>query len=142
MALLEAFGAPLPGLVPSKEAKALLARGALRHEKLCATLKHERIAPQLRAAKEQLSTCVDEPILNAVEASLSASRLGVANVLDEMVAASEPAVPRLGLELSRGLARRLTLLNDTVLELVQENEDMRERFGASRQEAFRLWEVD
>ena len=89
MALLEAFGAPLPGLVPSKEAKALLARGALRHEKLCATLKDERIAPQLRAAKEQLSTCVDEPILNAVEASLSASRLGVANVLDEMVAACE-----------------------------------------------------
>ena len=89
MALLEAFGAPLPGLVPSKEAKALLASGALRHEKLCATLKDERIAPQLRAAKEQLSTCVDEPILNAVEASLSASRLGVANVLDEMVAACE-----------------------------------------------------
>ena len=89
MALLEAFGAPLPGLVPSKEAKALLARGALWHEKLCATLKDERIAPQLRAAKEQLSTCVDEPILNAVEASLSASRLGVANVLEEMVAACE-----------------------------------------------------
>jgi len=61
---------------------------------------------------------------------------------EEMVTASEPAVLRLGLELSRGLARRLTLLNDTVLELVKENEDMRERFGASRQEAFRLWEVD
>ena len=89
MALLEAFGAPLPGLIPSKEAKALLARGALRHEKLCATLKDEQIAPQLRAAKEQLSTCVDEPLLLAVEASLSASRLGVANVLDEMVAACE-----------------------------------------------------
>ena len=89
MALLEAFGAPLPGLIPSKEAKALLARGALRHEKLCAALKDEQIAPQLRAAKEQLSTCVDEPLLLAVEASLSASRLGVANVLDEMVAACE-----------------------------------------------------
>lgn len=60
----------------------------------------------------------------------------------EMVALSDPSVLKLGLELSRVLAKRLTLLNDKVLELLRENEDVRERFGEARQEVFHLWEVD
>ena len=60
----------------------------------------------------------------------------------EMVELSDPSVLKLGLELSRVLAGRLTVLNDRVLELLTENEEMRERFGAARQEVFHLWEVD
>ncbi len=60
----------------------------------------------------------------------------------EMVELSDPSVLKLGLELSRVLAKRLTLLNDKVLELLRENEDVRERFGEARQEVFHLWEVD
>jgi len=60
----------------------------------------------------------------------------------EMVELSDPSVLKLGLELSRVLAKRLTLLNDKVLELLRESEDVRERFGEARQEVFHLWEVD
>jgi CRP-like cAMP-binding protein len=60
----------------------------------------------------------------------------------EMVELSDPSVLKLGLELSRVLAKRLTQLNDKVLELLRESEDMRERFGEARQEVFNLWEVD
>jgi CRP/FNR family cyclic AMP-dependent transcriptional regulator len=60
----------------------------------------------------------------------------------EMVALSDPSVLKLGLELSRVLAKRLTVLNDKVLELLRENEDVRERFGEARQEVFHLWEAD
>jgi CRP-like cAMP-binding protein len=60
----------------------------------------------------------------------------------ELVELSDPSVLKLGLELSRVLAGRLTLLNDKVLELLMENDDVRERFGEARQEVFHLWEVD
>ncbi len=60
----------------------------------------------------------------------------------EMVELSDPSVLKLGLELSRVLAKRLTLLNDKVLELLRESADVRERFGEARQEVFHLWEVD
>lgn len=60
----------------------------------------------------------------------------------EMIDQSEPAVLKLGFRLSRVLAQRLTRLNDKVLELLAENEDMRQRFGDARQEVFHLWEID
>jgi len=60
----------------------------------------------------------------------------------ELVNLSDPAVLRLGLELSRVLAGRLTKLNDKVLQLLAENQDMRDQFGEARQEVFHLWEVD
>jgi len=60
----------------------------------------------------------------------------------EMVDQSEPAVLKLGLELSRVLATRLTRLNDRVLTLLAENDDMKQQFGAVRQEVFHLWETD
>jgi len=60
----------------------------------------------------------------------------------ELVSLSDPAVLRLGLELSKVLAGRLTKLNDKVLQLLAENQDMRDQFGEARQEVFHLWEVD
>jgi CRP-like cAMP-binding protein len=60
----------------------------------------------------------------------------------EMVDAGDPAVLKLGLQLSRVLARRLMALNDRVMSLLQENETLRLRFGDTRQEVFRLWEVE
>jgi CRP-like cAMP-binding protein len=60
----------------------------------------------------------------------------------ERVAVSDPAVLKLGFELSRTLARRLMRLNDRVIELVAENEDLRRRFGDARQEVFELWEYE
>ena len=60
----------------------------------------------------------------------------------ELVDASDPALIKLGLQLSRVLARRLVTLNDRVLDLLSESADLRERFGEARQEVFHLWEVD
>jgi CRP-like cAMP-binding protein len=60
----------------------------------------------------------------------------------QMVDQSEPAVLKLGLELSRVLAARLTRLNDKVMTLLAENDDMKRRFGEERQEVFHLWDSD
>ncbi len=60
----------------------------------------------------------------------------------DLVQLSDPAVLRLGLELSRVLAKRLTTLNDKVMDLLSENAELRVRFGEARQEVFHLWEID
>ena len=60
----------------------------------------------------------------------------------ELVEASDPAILKLGLQLSRVLSRRLMALNDRVLSLVAENEELRHRFGEARQELFQLWEYE
>ena len=75
-------------------AHALLARSAARHEQLCLALRDEQVAPKLRAAKEQLSTSVDEPLLCAMDAGLNASCQAVAQDLAEMVASCEDGLAR------------------------------------------------
>jgi CRP/FNR family cyclic AMP-dependent transcriptional regulator len=60
----------------------------------------------------------------------------------ELVEASDLAILKLGLQLSRVLARRLMALNDRVIGLVAENDGLRTRFGEARQEVFRLWEYE
>ena len=87
-------GTPMPELVPSSTAHALLARSAARHEQLCLALRDEQVAPKLRAAKEQLSTSVDEPLLCAMDAGLNASCQAVAQDLAEMVASCEDGLAR------------------------------------------------
>ena len=59
----------------------------------------------------------------------------------ERVRAADPAVLRLGFELSRALARRLMGLNERVLSLLAENDEMRHRFGEARQQVFQLWDA-
>ena len=59
----------------------------------------------------------------------------------ERARASDPAVLKLGFELSRTLARRLLGLNERVLTLLTENDDIRQRFGEARQEVFQLWDA-
>jgi CRP-like cAMP-binding protein len=61
---------------------------------------------------------------------------------NEMVDAGDPVMLKLGLQLSRVLARRLISLNDRVLGLVAENEDLKRRFSEARQEVFHLWEYE
>ena len=62
-----------------------------------------------------------------------------------MVDEGDPAVLRMGLELSRVLAERLMRLNNTVVELLMAfdgAEPLRERFSEARQEIFNLWDYE
>lgn len=61
----------------------------------------------------------------------------------EMVESGDPAVLKLGLQLSRVLALRLIHLNDRVVELLAASEltrPLREKFSEARQEIFNLWD--
>jgi len=58
----------------------------------------------------------------------------------EMVHVGDPAILKLGLALSRVLAKRLEALNSGVLHLIAESDELRERFGTVRQGVFKLWE--
>lgn len=60
----------------------------------------------------------------------------------ERVDAGDPAASKVGLALSRTLARRLMALNDRVMALLAENDELRERFGEERQAVFSLWDGD
>lgn len=64
---------------------------------------------------------------------------------NERVEAGDTAVLKLGLQISRVLARRLIHLNDRMVELLAGSEaarPLRERFGEARQEIFTLWDVE
>lgn len=60
----------------------------------------------------------------------------------ELVAANDPAVLKLGLALSRVLAERLVRLNERVVALLSEAESasVADKYGEARQELFRLWD--
>ncbi|NCG18704.1 MAG: hypothetical protein GWP91_06805, partial [Rhodobacterales bacterium] len=63
----------------------------------------------------------------------------------EMVDVGDPAILRLGLELSRSLAQRVMTLNDKVVQLLAAEEDaspLREQFSQARQEIFTLWDYE
>ena len=63
----------------------------------------------------------------------------------EMVDVGDPAILRLGLELSRSLAQRVMTLNDKVVKLLAAEEDaspLREQFSHARQEIFTLWDYE
>lgn len=56
------------------------------------------------------------------------------------VALDDPAALRLGIALSRVLARRLVRFNERVGELLSEDASLRRRLGEARQEVFELWD--
>ena len=91
----------------------------------------------------EMSLLLDLP-RTATVAALEALRVFAVDrqAFQELVAAGDPAVLKLGLQLSRVLARRLMALNDRVLSLVSDNEELRHRFSEARQEIFSLWEYE
>jgi CRP-like cAMP-binding protein len=103
----------------------------------------ERVIGRVGAGEAlgEMSLLLDLPRTATVRA-LSALRVFAMDreAFLDRIRQSDPAVLKLGYELSRTLARRLMALNECVTSLLSENEEIRRRFGEARQESFQLWD--
>jgi CRP-like cAMP-binding protein len=92
----------------------------------------------------EMSLLLDLPRTATVRA-LTALRVFAMDrtAFEKMVQSGDPAVLKLGLELSKMLALRVMRLNERVVHLLaasDAHEPLRQEFGQARQELFNLWE--